>query len=111
MKLAPPARPLRRRLVMRVLEARFYPQNKGEDDFIVVAHVVWEKDGAGDAPTVQPAASLLEEADAPATMLAKLHFLVVSAAPETFARLQALKSQFWSFVEVAPPLAPATDSH
>jgi hypothetical protein len=40
-------------------------------------------------------------------MLAKLHFLIVSSAPETFARLQALKSQFWSFVEVAPTFAPA----
>jgi hypothetical protein len=44
-------------------------------------------------------------------MLAKLHFLIVNAAPETFARLQALRSQFWSFVEVAPgtPFRAAPD--
>jgi hypothetical protein len=96
--------------MMRVLEARFYPQNKSEDEFIVVAHVVWERDVSADAPTVQPAASLVESG-APATMLAKLHFLVVNTAPETFARLQALKSQFWSFVEVSPsrPFGAATD--
>jgi hypothetical protein len=86
---------------MRVLEARFHPQNKDEDEFIVVAHVVWETDVGADAPDVQPASSANDEG-VPATMLAKLYFLVVSAAPDTFARLQALKSKFWSFVEVAP---------
>jgi hypothetical protein len=86
---------------MRVLEARFHPQDSGEGDFIVVAHVVWEKDVSVDAPRVQPAASLIDTGS-PATMLAKLHFLIVNSAPETFARLQALRSKFWSFVEVAP---------
>jgi hypothetical protein len=95
---------------MRVLEVRFYPQNKSDGEFIVVAHVVWQNDISADAPTVQPAAALMETG-APATMLAKLHFLVLNAAPETFSRLQALKSQFWSFVEVSPstPLRAATD--
>jgi hypothetical protein len=95
---------------MRVLEARFHPQNKGEGEFIVVAHVVWEKDASSDAPTVQPAVSL-NDADAPATMLAKLHFLIVNAAPETFIRLQGLKSKYWSFVEVSSsaPFRVATE--
>jgi len=84
---------------MRVLEARFYPQRIGDEDFIVVAHVVWDRDR--DRPSVQPSRSLIGS-EAPATMLAKLQFLVESSAPETFNRLKALKSQFWSFVEVSP---------
>jgi hypothetical protein len=84
---------------MRVLEARFHPQHGTTGEFIVVAHVVWEKDAQSSAPTVQPAASLINSGT-PATMLAKLQFLVTNTAPETFTRLQALKSQFWSFVEV-----------
>jgi len=82
---------------MRVLEARFYPQRIGDEDFIVVAHVVW--DGDHDRPSVRPSPSPMGSQD-PATMLAKLQFLVESSAPETFSRLKALKSQFWSFVEV-----------
>lgn len=67
----------------------------------MVAHVVWDRDGAH--PSVQPSPSLMASA-APATMLAKLQFLVESSAPETFHRLMALKSQFWSFVDVTPSL-------
>jgi hypothetical protein len=33
-------------------------------------------------------------------MLAKLGFLIANSMPEAFKRLQALKSRFWSFVEV-----------
>jgi hypothetical protein len=86
---------------MRVLEARFHPGRSDEGAFIVVAHVVWDEDGAGGRPSVQPALSLIGSGT-PATMLAKLQYLVSSSAPETFTRLKALKSQFWSFVEVAP---------
>jgi hypothetical protein len=85
---------------MRVLEARFHPQRDGADDFIVVAHVVWEGDERGEPPNVQPAATLA--GTSAATMLIKLQFLVARAAPESFARLQSLKSQFWSFVDVTP---------
>jgi hypothetical protein len=88
---------------MRVLEARFHPQHSGEGEFIVVAHVVWDKEV--DRPSVEPSSSLMASAT-PATMLAKLQFLVTSSAPETFTRLQTLKSQFWSFVEIPQsPLA------
>ncbi|HVU52212.1 MAG TPA: hypothetical protein VHL80_16050 [Polyangia bacterium] len=86
---------------MRVLEARFHPQPRSaEEEFIVVAHVVWDRDR--DRPSVQPSPSLMGSV-APATMLAKLQFLVESSAPEAFSRLKALKSQFWSFVDVTPP--------
>jgi hypothetical protein len=85
---------------MRVLEARFHPQHDGVSDFIVVAHVVWEGDERGEPPSVQPSATLV--GTGAATMLIKLQFLVARAAPETFARLQSLKSQFWSFVDVTP---------
>jgi hypothetical protein len=84
---------------MRVLEARFHSRNRGEDQIIVVAHVVWDRDR--DRPSVQLSPSLMATT-APATMLAKLQFLVESSAPETFNRLKALKSQFWSFVDVTP---------
>ena len=84
---------------MRVLEARFHSRQGGGEGFIVVAHVVWSRDR--DRPDVQPSPSLMGSM-VPATMLAKLQYLVESSAPETFTRLMALKSQFWSFVDVTP---------
>ena len=84
---------------MRVLEARFHPQQKVVPDFVVVGHVVWEEDVLGDRPTVQPSSALMHAGSA-ATMLVKLQYLVAVTAPGTFERLQALRSQFWSFVEV-----------
>ena len=85
---------------MRVLEARFHPHHqKAEQAFVIVGHVVWEEDVDSGRPMVQPAASLIHDG-APATMLVKLQYLVASTAPETFERLQTLKSRFWSFVEV-----------
>ena len=83
---------------MRVLEARFHPQPKVADGFVVVGHVVWD-DVTTDRPTVQPAASLVGS-ESPATMLVKLQYLVAITVPGTFERLQSLKSRFWSFVEV-----------
>jgi hypothetical protein len=91
---------------MRVLEARFHPHT-GKGHFVVIAHVIWEGDVARAMPTLEPAASL-RDFGAPSMMLAKLHFLVASSMPEAFTRLQVLKSQFWSFVEVdAEPRAAA----
>ena len=84
---------------MRVLEARFHPQEKVAPQFVVVGHVVWEEDVATDHPTVQPAASLIHDGE-PATMLVKLQYLVAVTVPETFERLQSLRSRFWSFVEI-----------
>jgi hypothetical protein len=84
---------------MRVLQARFYPQQTAVDDFVVVGHVVWEQDATKGLPIVQPSLALTG-GGASATMLSKLQYLVAMTAPESFERLQSLKSRFWSFVEV-----------
>jgi hypothetical protein len=82
---------------MRVLEARFHPQQKAGGEFIVVGHVVW--DGTGARPIVQPSQALLARSE-PATLLSKLQYLVGAGGQEAFDRLQVLRSQFWSFVEI-----------
>jgi hypothetical protein len=84
-------------LAVRVLEARFHPQQKAGGDFIVVGHVVWE--GEQGRPVVQPSSALLSRSE-PATLLSKLQYLVAVNGRESFERLQLLRSQFWSFVEV-----------
>lgn len=88
---------------VRVLEARFHPRQKGSDDFIVVGHVVWEGERA--RPVVQPSTTLLMRRE-PATLLSKLQYLVSVNGPESFQRLQLLRSQFWSFVEVSSLSSP-----
>ncbi len=84
-------------ITLRVLEARFHPQQKSAGDFIVVGHVVWE--GENGRPIVQPSSALLTRSE-PATLLSKLQYLVSLNGRESFERLQVLRSQFWSFVEV-----------
>lgn len=88
---------------MRVLEARFHSGKKGSGEFIVVGHVVW--DGEHPWPVVQPSTELLMRSE-PATLLSKLQYLVSLNGRESFERLQILRSQFWSFVEVN--LVPAS---
>ena len=83
---------------MRVLEARFHPRQKTSGDFIVVGHVVWEVEHG--RPIVQPSSTLLERGE-PATLLSKLQYLVSINGKESFERLQLLRSQFWSFVDVS----------
>ena len=83
--------------VMRTLEARFHPQQKDGGDFIVVGRVVWEGDTA--RPVVQPSTEVLIRHEQ-ATLLSKVQYLVSISAHESFERLQALRSQFWTFVEV-----------
>ena len=65
----------------------------------MVGHLVWEGATEGQRPTVQPSLSLLME-PGPATILSKLQYLVSITSPDSFNRLQALRSRFWSFVEV-----------
>jgi hypothetical protein len=84
-------------VTLRVLEARFHPRQKSGGDFIVVGHVVWEGDDG--RPVVQPSSALLTRGE-PATLLSKLQYLVSINGRESFERLQVLRSQFWSFVEV-----------
>lgn len=82
---------------MRVLEARFHSGKKGNGEFIVVGHVVWDDEHA--SPVVQPSTELLMRGE-PATLLSKLQYLVSLNGRESFERLQVLRSQFWSFVDV-----------
>ena len=84
-------------LPMRVLQARFHSNSKDCGSFVVVGHVVWESDRSW--PVVQPSTELLMR-DEPATLLSKLQYLVAVNGQESFHRLQILRSQFWSFVEV-----------
>jgi hypothetical protein len=84
---------------MRVLEARFHPRNG--TDYFVVGRVVWYGGTRRIAPVVEPAPTLMLEAD-PTAIVSKLRFLVSATAPESFERLQTLNSRFWSFVEIAP---------
>ena len=94
---------------MRVLEARFHPRQKTGGDFIVVGHVVWEgEQGNEGRPIVQPSSALLSRAE-PATLLSKLQYLVALNGAASFERLQVLRSQFWSFVEV-PLVSPSGGS-
>jgi len=66
---------------------------------VVVGHVVWS-DTSDDHPVVQPSFSLMSQAT-PATLLSKLQYLVAVSSPDSFGRLQGLRSQFWSFVDVS----------
>lgn len=92
---------------MLVLEARFRFDTAEDAEPITVAHVVWSH--ADDPhPVVQPSYSL-QNRPGPATVLSKLQYLVEMTAPDSFARLQALRSRFWSFVDVSarPPKVTA----
>jgi len=82
-----------------ILQARFRFDGARDAEPITVAHVVWAhpKDPH---PVVQPSFSL-QQHPGPATVLVKLQYLVEMTAPDSFARLQALPSQFWSFVDVS----------
>ncbi len=91
---------------MRVLEARFHPQQKAGGEFIVVGHVVWDSDDR--RPVVQPSRALMARSE-PATLLSKLQYLVSTSGQQGFDRLQLLRSQFWSFVEI-PQSSPSGGS-
>jgi hypothetical protein len=86
---------------MRVLEARFYPRQRSDPGFVVVGHLVWRGHRQREVPILRPAPSM-GEAAGPTTMLSKLQYLVRATAPQSFERLQALRSRFWSFVDVTP---------
>lgn len=89
-----------------MLEARFHPRQKTGGDFIVVGHVVWETENG--RAEVQPSTTLFSRNE-PATLLSKLQYLVSLGGAASFERLQVLRSQFWSFVEV-PTVSPSGGS-
>jgi hypothetical protein len=83
---------------MRVLEARFRSGVAGTDAFVVVGRLVWRQpDPAGD-PVIQADPALLPVAAPP--LVEKLRYLVNVTAPDSYQRLQSLRSRFWSFVDV-----------
>jgi len=88
---------------VRVLEARFHSGQGSDLGFVVVGHLVWRGRPGRRPPQIRPAASLGPQA-MPTSMLSKLQYLIRATAPESFQRLQALRSRFWSFVDVTPEL-------
>jgi hypothetical protein len=86
---------------MHVLEARFYPCRKDQPEFLVLGHLVWARQESRASPIFQPANATL-----PAPTLAKLRYFLAVTAPDCFERLQSLRSEFWSFVEIATEDAP-----
>ena len=80
---------------MRVLEARFYPKRKSKADFVVVGCLVWNEQRPLGRPLVQPAPTRTS-----VPLLSKLLYLLNLTKPDCFDQLQALRNEFWSFVEV-----------
>jgi hypothetical protein len=82
---------------MRVLEARFHPRRRQQSDVIMFGYLVWRGRRSGERPVFEPA-----RATVPDPVLSKLRYLVGVTAPDSFERLQALRSDYWSFVPIAP---------
>jgi hypothetical protein len=86
---------------VRKLEARFHPSSKSSETFVVVGRVVCDQQRA----TIEPAEippSAVKPFDS-ARLRDKLEFLVMSVAGDPCRSLLALRSGFWSFVEVSLP--------
>lgn len=83
---------------MRVLEARFHPWRKAQGPFVVVGRVFCRRRRA----TVDPASTGIDERliTPDGSMLQKLEYLVDRSGRDAFHRLQELRSDFWSFVEI-----------
>ena len=80
---------------MRVLEARFHPRRRAQADFVMLGYLVW-RGRRDERPVFEPA-----RAAVPDPVLSKLQYLVGVTGPDSFERLQALRSDFWSFVPIA----------
>lgn len=91
-------------LRVRVLEARFHPGSKSEPRTVVVGRVLCD----GRTARIEPVPFGLEKVRPfqPTNLLNKLEFLVGSTVGDTFHALVAVRSGFWSFVEV-----PGRDDH
>ena len=92
---------------MRRFEARFFPSHPRKRDYIVVGHVICERECATDAHRIVPSPSL-RDANAPAAILATLRHLVRVARRESFDDLASASGRSWSFVEV--PATSAEDA-
>jgi hypothetical protein len=80
---------------MRVLEARFHPRRRAQADFVMLGYLVW-RGRRGERPVFEPARAMVPDA-----VLSKLQYLVGVTEPDSFERLQALRSDYWSFVPIA----------
>lgn len=80
---------------MRVLEARFHPRRRGQPDSVMVGYLIWRDQRRRERPVFEPA-----EATIPDPVLSKLRYLVDMTEPGSYERLQALQSDFWSFVPI-----------
>jgi hypothetical protein len=80
---------------MRMLEARFHPRRRDQPGFETVGYLVWRQEGPAARPVFEPAPATVADA-----AISKLHYFVAITAPDSFERLQALRSEFWSFVPV-----------
>ena len=80
---------------MRVLEARFHPSRRQPSDFIRLGYLVWRGPRRQELPIFEPARASL-----PDPVLSKLRYLVGMTGPDSFERLQRLRSEHWSFVPI-----------
>jgi hypothetical protein len=80
---------------MRVLEARFHPQRRGQPDFVMVGYLIWKGARPRERPVFEPARGAVAD-----PILRKLQYFLDMTEPGSFERLQALRSEFWSFVPV-----------
>ncbi len=87
---------------MAKLEARFHPPNRPSGAYIIVGHIIWADDSAHGEPRIA-LSPMLALAPAPATILATLRHLVrrLGRSRES---LEALRTEHWSFVNVAGSL-------
>jgi hypothetical protein len=83
---------------MRVLEARFHPRRRQQSDVITFGYLVWKSRRRNERPVFEPARGVV-----PDPVLSKLRYLVGVSGPDSFERLQALRSDYWSFVPAAAP--------
>jgi hypothetical protein len=82
---------------MRRFEARF--RRREDDDYVIVAYLVWDKFRIDAPPRIEPASSLRGLA-APYAILTTLRHLVRIKGARSFERLANIPTTLWSFVEV-----------
>jgi len=87
---------------MAKIEARFHPPNRPTGSYIIVGHITWATDAAQAEPRIEPS-PMLALAPAPATILATLRHLVRRLG-RSRERLETLRTQHWSFVDIAADL-------
>jgi hypothetical protein len=80
-----------------MVEARF--RRREDDEYVIVAYLVWDKARIDAPPRVEPASSL-KDINAPYAILTTLRHLVRIRSPRAFERLRSIPSKLWSFVEV-----------